>query len=83
MIERQNNHNFTHSLYDAAESQEYGLEHVDLTDFEPDGELLARFPSQNLFRESVLPLRVVDNCIRVAVSDSLGMSFEKAFSVSI
>ena len=56
------------------DSQQYGIESIDLTDFEPDSELLARFPSQILFRESVLPLEMQANCIRVAVSDPLNLA---------
>ena len=74
MIERRYNQDCTHPRSGNVDSQQYGIESIDLTDFEPDSELLARFPSQNLFRESVLPLRITNNCIRVAVSDPLNLA---------
>jgi type II secretory ATPase GspE/PulE/Tfp pilus assembly ATPase PilB-like protein len=45
----------------------------DLETFRPDPALLERFPSQDLFRGSLLPLRTSGNRISVAVSDPLNL----------
>lgn len=50
---------------------EYGIPFIDLESFQPDAEVLVRFPSQVLFRNSVLPLRIEQNRVRVAISDPL------------
>ncbi len=57
----------------AAVARRYGMEFVDLESFVIDPELLSRFPSQDLFRESILPLNLADNRVRVAVADPLNL----------
>ncbi|RLS74692.1 MAG: type II/IV secretion system protein [Planctomycetota bacterium] len=51
----------------------YQMELVDLENFEVDRELLALFPSQELFRESILPLKQKGNRVRVAIADPLNL----------
>ena len=54
-------------------AKRFGLVYEDLETFSPDPLLLARFPSQDLFRGSLLPLRTSGNRISVAVSDPLNL----------
>ena len=51
----------------------YQMELVDLENFEVDRELLALFPSQDLFRESILPLKQKGNRVQVAIADPLNL----------
>jgi general secretion pathway protein E len=51
----------------------YQMELVDLENFEVDRELLALFPSQDLFRESILPLKQTGNRVQVAIADPLNL----------
>ncbi len=51
----------------------YGMESVDLEAFEVDPALLSLFPSQELFRESILPLSQCGQRVRVAVADPLNL----------
>lgn len=54
-------------------AEKYGMEFVDLESFTIDPELLAVFPSQDLFRESVLPLSRSSSRIQVAIADPLNL----------
>jgi len=63
--------NSTASLSQIA--KRFGLVYEDLETFRPDPTLLERFPSQDLFRGSLLPLRTAGNRISVAVSDPLNL----------
>lgn len=49
----------------------FGMDFVDLEGFIPDPELIRLFPSQELFRESALPLDRLRNRVRVAVANPL------------
>ncbi len=47
----------------------YGLVSIDLETQQPDPTLVARFPSQLLFRETMVPVSLGSHCCVVAVSD--------------
>ena len=49
-------------------AKEYALSYTDLTDVEPDRQLLSLFPARVLLKKELLPLRRVDGTIEVAVS---------------
>lgn len=49
----------------------YGMRFLDLEEFVPDSELISKFPSQLLFRETMLPLECVEGCCVVAIADPL------------
>lgn len=51
----------------------FGMEFVELEDFSVDTQLLALFPGQELFRETVLPLSRNGQRVRVAVADPLNL----------
>jgi len=51
----------------------YGMESVDLETFEVDPALLSLFPSQELFRESILPMSRCGQRVRVAVANPLNL----------
>ena len=57
----------------AALAQKYGMQFADLETTTIDHELLNLFPSQALFRESILPLVRSGNRIQVAISDPLNL----------
>ena len=57
----------------AALAGRYGMEYADLENFAVDRSLLGLFPSQDLFRESILPLSRHGNRVRVAVADPLNL----------
>ncbi|XZE51588.1 GspE/PulE family protein [Planctomycetaceae bacterium SH139] len=50
-------------------AQYYGLRAVDLEGVSPAADLVARFPSQLLFRENMIPLEVRDGVCVLAISD--------------
>lgn len=54
-------------------AQRFRMEVVDLETHTVDMELLARFPSQDLFRESILPLSHRGDRVQVAVSNPLNL----------
>lgn len=54
-------------------AQRYGMEFIDLESFTVDAELLSHFPSQELFRESILPLNRSSMRVRVAIADPLNL----------
>ena len=54
-------------------AERFGMPYEDLESFRPDSRLIARFPSHDLFRSCVLPLRSSGNWISVAVSDPLNL----------
>ncbi|MEO2035541.1 MAG: ATPase, T2SS/T4P/T4SS family, partial [Planctomycetaceae bacterium] len=51
----------------------FGMQFVDLEDFEVDQDLVRRFSVRDLFRESVLPLDHEGQCVRVAIADPLNL----------
>lgn len=51
----------------------FGMQYVDLEDFEVEPDLLRHFAVQDLFRESVLPLDRDGQTIRVAIADPLNL----------
>jgi len=51
----------------------FGMQHVDLEDFEVEQDLVGHFAVQDLFRESVLPLDRDGQTIRVAIADPLNL----------
>ncbi len=57
----------------AALARRYGMEYADLETFAVDRSLLSLFPSQVLFRGSILPLSRHGNRVRVAVADPLNL----------
>lgn len=62
---------------------DFGLPFEDLEAFCPDADVIARFPSQDLFRSSLLPLRQNGSRITVALSDVLQMeSLDELASVT-
>ena len=50
---------------------QYGMQFIDLEGFSPDSELIARFPSQLLFRETMLPIEQKDGLCVVAIANPL------------
>ncbi len=54
-------------------AEQFGMACVDLENHEVDIELLRGFPSQDLFRERILPLRREGNRVTVAVADPLNL----------
>ena len=50
-------------------SEELGMDFVDLKNFQVDGELLAQFPTQAIFRHSLLPLSRSNGQVVVATGD--------------
>ena len=48
---------------------QWGLEFIELNDFVPSLELLAKFPAPVLFRHAVLPLEQQGDRVRIALSD--------------
>ena len=58
----------------------FGMQTVDLEDFEVDTELLSRFPATELFKELVLPLSVDGQTAAVAVADPLNLEALDALS---
>jgi general secretion pathway protein E/type IV pilus assembly protein PilB len=49
-------------------AEEYGLAYSDLTDIEPDRQLVSLFPARVLLKEELLPLRRLDGVVEVATS---------------
>jgi general secretion pathway protein E/type IV pilus assembly protein PilB len=49
-------------------AEEYDLPYTDLTNVEPDQELLSLFPARVLLRKEILPLRRVNGSVEVALS---------------
>ncbi|MCH2213295.1 MAG: GspE/PulE family protein [Fuerstiella sp.] len=62
-------------------AEQYGMPYEDLETFRPNHELIKRFPSQDLFRTNVLPLRSDEDRIAVAVSDPLNLDLLDELSV--
>ena len=54
-------------------ASKYGMDFVDLESFVVEPQLLNLFPSQDLFRESILPLSRRGDRVRVAVADPLNL----------
>ena len=55
-------------------AEKYGMRFVELEGFPVDPEVVELFPSQDLFRESILPLSRLDSRIVVAVADPLNLA---------
>ncbi len=72
MISR-NPHSQIDPINVSALAQKYGMKFADLETAIIDHELLNLFPSQELFRESILPLARTGNRIEVAISDPLNL----------
>lgn len=60
----------------------YGMEFLDLENFTVDIALLQRFPRQDLFRETILPLSQSGQRIRVAVANPLNIEALQDLTVS-
>ena len=58
---------------ESASVERYGLNFVDLSDFQVDKELIRQFPVQELFREHILPLDCDGPRVRVAIADPLNL----------
>ncbi len=56
-------------VWSADSAQAWGLAFMDLNDFIPSQDLLAKFPAPVLFRHAVLPLDQQGDRIRIALSD--------------
>lgn len=52
----------------------FGLPYLDLEGVEVDNALVAFFPGQSLFRDSILPLEKVRNRVRVAIADPVNIA---------
>lgn len=50
-------------------AKDLGIDQIDLTDRQIDRELIERFPAQELFRFSILPLEIACRGVLVAISD--------------
>lgn len=64
-------------------AQEYGLAFTTLEGIEPDKELTSRFPARLLLKEELLPLRLENGCIEIALSRLFaepGLDSLKAFT---
>src|SRR5205823_12020115 len=49
--------------------QELGMRYVELKDVEVDAELLSRFPTREIFRHSLFPLKRQNGSVEMATSD--------------
>ncbi|MBN1866099.1 type II/IV secretion system protein [Candidatus Sumerlaeota bacterium] len=49
-------------------AREYSLSYTDLSDVEPDREVLSLFPARILLKQEILPIRRVNGAVEVAVS---------------
>ena len=54
-------------------ARQFGMQFLDLEDFQVDHELVCSFPVQELFRESVLPLDRDGQRVRVAIADPFNL----------